>query len=197
MKPTWIQKRTFLKTLLAFKLDLSGYINDLLDVLVSLLAIGLDEDIACGPSGLLMSTKFLKQLHVCVQTALITWRAWQRQPIFVTAWTCISLKLKYYTNYLESSLLGFINRWRLWLEVKPLTAELMLMLNVSTVIFHGEEACLLTNLTRTWENYMKCVHNSHEFKKTYTKCSSKRSHVDMPPSPFMHRQPHGNKIRGV
>lgn len=36
-----------------------------------------------------------------------------------------------------------------WLEVKPPTAELMLMLNVSTVIFHGEEACLLTNLTRT------------------------------------------------
>ncbi len=35
---------------------------------------------------------------------------------------------------------------------------------------HGEEACLLTNLTRTWENYMKCVQNSvetHTTKKLY------------------------------
>ncbi len=154
MKPTWIQKRTFLKTLLAFKLDLSGHINDLSFSFTFVFGHRSRWRHSLWTSGLLMSTKFLKQLHVCVQTALITRRARQRQPIFVTAWTCISLKLKYYTNYLESSLLGFINRWRLWLEVKPLTAELMLMLNVSTVIFHGDEACLLTNLTRTWENYM-------------------------------------------
>lgn len=44
-----------------FKLDLSGHINDLPDVLVSLLflAIGLDEDIACGKR-----TRTIRATHV-------------------------------------------------------------------------------------------------------------------------------------
>lgn len=137
------------------------------------LDIGLDEDIACGKrTHTIRATHVYKLLvskvveHLC-PNSIKSQEGPDSANLFLSraeaeGWTCISLKRKYYTNYLESSLLGFINRWWLWLEVKPLTAELMLMLHVSTVIFHRDRACLLTNLTWTWENCIKCVHNLAE-----------------------------------